>query len=228
MAGICEGLNVLEIGSGSVAAAMAGMVLADAGARVLKVEPPEGDRLRTAHPSGFLVWNRGKESVVADLRTDAGREQLKTLAAAADVVLEGFAPGTTDAWGVGPEQLRKLNPALVYCSFTGFGRSGPYSSLKGYDSLVAAKAGLWYRGSWGHREGPIMAPMPWGSYGAAMQGVAGVLGALMAREQTGRGQALEATLVAGLDALEYYVTTTVQLLAKRGEEPSADARSVMG
>src|SRR2546421_10660514 len=103
MAGICEGLNVLEIGSGSVAASMAGMVLADAGARVLKIEPPEGDRLRTANPSGFLVWNRGKESVVADLRSVAGQDRLLELAMRADVVLEGFAPGRTDGWGVGPE-----------------------------------------------------------------------------------------------------------------------------
>ena len=228
MSAICEGLNVVEIGAGSAAASMAGMVLADAGARVLKVEPPEGDRLREQLPSGFLVWNRGKESVVADLRTSEGRDQLKSLVAQADVVLEGFAPGTTEAWGVGPDELRKINPALVHCSFTGFGRSGPYAKLKGYDSLVAAKAGLWYRGAWGHREGPITSPVPWGSYGAAMQGIAGIVGALTVRDKTGRGQALDATLVAGLDALEYYVASSVQLMAKRGDEPSADLRTLTG
>src|SRR4051794_40716571 len=144
MAGICEGLNVIELGSGSAAASMAGMVLADAGARVIKVEPPEGDRLRATRPSGFLVWNRGKESVVADLRTDGGRAELRSLIADSDVVLEGFAPGTTDDWGLGPRQLLDVNQRLVHCSFTGFGRKGAYSKLKGYDSLVAAKAGLWY------------------------------------------------------------------------------------
>ena len=70
---ICEGLQVIEMGAGSIGASMAGMLLADNGARVLKVEPPEGDRLRGEHPAGFLVWNRGKESIVADLRTDEGR-----------------------------------------------------------------------------------------------------------------------------------------------------------
>lgn len=228
MGAICAGLNVVEIGAGSAAVSMAGMVLADAGARVMKVEPPEGDRLRTARPSGFLVWNRGKESVVADLRTEEGCAELRSLVAHADVVLEGFAPGTTDDWGIGPDELRNLNPRLVHCSFTGFGRTGPYAKLKGYDSLVAAKAGLWYRGAWGHRDGPITAPVAWGSYGAAMQGVAGILGALMVREKTGRGQILDATLIAGLDALEYYVATTVQLMAKRGDKPSADLRTLTG
>ncbi|MEI8241198.1 MAG: CoA transferase, partial [Actinomycetota bacterium] len=100
MADICAGLNVLELGSGSVAASMVGMVLADGGARVLKIESPDGDRLRTVNPSGFLVWNRGKESLVADLRTAAGQATLKELVAKADVVIEAFTPGTTTAWGI--------------------------------------------------------------------------------------------------------------------------------
>src|SRR5271155_3537722 len=121
MESICAGLNVLELGSGSVAASIAGVVLADAGARVVKVEPAEGDRLRTENPSGFLVWNRGKESLVADLRTTDGQRTLRELAPQADVVIEGFAPGTTDAWGVGAEELRAINPAFIHCSITGFG-----------------------------------------------------------------------------------------------------------
>lgn len=228
MVRILDGLNVLELGSGSGAASIAGVVLADAGARVIKVEPPDGDRLRTENPSGFLVWNRGKDSFVADLRTADGQAKLKELARTADVMIEGFAPGTTDGWGVGPDVLRALNPALIHLSITGFGKTGPYAALKSYDSLVAAKAGLWARGSWGHRDGPIMFPVPWASYGAAMQSVAGIIGALLVRERTGRGQALDATLVAGLDPIDYFVSTIVQLMAKKGEKPSADARSAMG
>jgi crotonobetainyl-CoA:carnitine CoA-transferase CaiB-like acyl-CoA transferase len=225
MGAICEGLNVLEMGAGSVAASMAGVILADAGARVVKVEPPDGDALRRVDPSGFLVWNRGKESLVADLRTTEGRERARELAAAADVVIEGFAPGTTDGWGIGPDTLRAANPALVHCSITGFGRTGEYASLKGYDSLVAAKVGLWARGSWGHRAGPMMYPVPWASFGAATQAVAGIVGALLVREHTGRGQAVDATLVGGLDPLEYFVGTIVQLAAKQGDAASADSRS---
>ena len=225
---IFEGLNVLELGSGSAAASMAGVILADAGARVIKVEPPDGDRLRTVNPSGFLVWNRGKDSLVADLRTTEGQECVKELVGAADVVIEGFAPGTTDVWGVGADVLRALNPALIHLSVTGFGKTGPYSGLKAYDSLVAAKAGLWARGSWGHRDGPIMFPVAWASYGAAMQSVAGIIGALLVREKTGRGQALDATLVAGLDPIDYFVSTIVQLMAKKGESTSGDSRSLTG
>src|SRR4051794_32515169 len=121
MAGICEGLNVIEPGSGSIAAPIAGVVPADPGARAGKVEPPDGAPLRTGNPSGFLVWNRGKDSVVADLRTPEGQQRLRDLVASADVVIEGFAPGTTDAWGIGPDALRAEHPALVHCSITGFG-----------------------------------------------------------------------------------------------------------
>src|SRR6266568_4811027 len=101
MALICDGLNVLELGSASMAASMVGMVLADNGARVVKVEPPEGDRLRTENPSGFLVWNRGKESVVLDLRTAEDQSSLRDMASRADVVVEAFSPGVADGWGVG-------------------------------------------------------------------------------------------------------------------------------
>ena len=111
MTAICAGLNVVEMGAGSIASSMAGMVFADAGARVIKVEPPEGDGLRELVPSGFLVWNRGKESLVADLRTSEGQQQVRDLAAAADVVIEAFSPGTTDGWGVGADALCAANPA---------------------------------------------------------------------------------------------------------------------
>ena len=228
MSEICAALKVVEMGAGSIAASMAGMVLADAGARVLKVEPPAGDRLRDEVPSGFLVWNRGKESVVADLRTPEGQERLRDLARAADVVIEAFSPGTTDSWGIAADVLCAANPALVHCSITGFGPVGPYANVKGYDPLVAAKVGLFARGGFGHRDGPIHYPVPWGSFGAGMQSVAGILGALMVREQTGRGQRLGATLVAGLDPVDYFVSTVAQLMVKRGEEPALDARTTIG
>src|ERR1700761_5960512 len=90
---ICQGLTVVECGAGSMVASLAGMMLADNGARVIKLEPPDGDRLRGSHPSAFAVWNRGKESVVADLRTAEGAGRLEELAQAADVVIDGFSPG---------------------------------------------------------------------------------------------------------------------------------------
>src|SRR5205807_80286 len=113
------------------------------------------------------------------------------LAASADVVIEGFAPDTTAGWGVGADALTALNPALVHCSITAFGRTGPYSGVKGLDGLVAAKMGLWALGAFGYREGPLTYPVPWASFGAAMQAVAGILGALLVRDETGRGQRLD-------------------------------------
>jgi crotonobetainyl-CoA:carnitine CoA-transferase CaiB-like acyl-CoA transferase len=228
MAAICERLNVIELGAGSPAASMAGMVLADAGARVLKVEPPEGDRLRAELESGFLVWNRGKESVVADLRTAAGQQQARDLAADADVAVVAFAPGTMERWHLGADALCASNPRLVHCSITAFGSDGPYSQLKGYDPLVCAKAGLFARGPWGHRDGPIHYPVAWPSFGAAMQSVAGILAALVVREETGRGQQIGSTLYAGLEPVDYFVATVAQLMVKRGEEPALDARAQIG
>src|SRR5215212_8781438 len=107
---VLEGLTVLEFGAGSQAAALAGVLLADNGARVIKVEPPEGDRLRTDAPSAHLVFNRGKESVVADLRTAEGREQARELAARADVLIAAFAPGVDERFGIDYASLREINP----------------------------------------------------------------------------------------------------------------------
>jgi crotonobetainyl-CoA:carnitine CoA-transferase CaiB-like acyl-CoA transferase len=227
MSGICDGIQVIEIGCGSGAAAITGMVLADAGARVIKLEPPEGDRLRAINPNGFLVWNRGKESLVADLRTDSGRQRLHDLAVDADVLIAGFAPGTTERWGVGADTLRSVNPALIHCSITAFGPTGPYAGVKGYDSLAAAKSGLWARGAFGHREGPLVYPVPWASFGSAMQALAGILGALLVRDKTGRGQRLDATLYAGLEPIDYFVSVIAQLMTKRGEKPTTDSRSAL-
>jgi crotonobetainyl-CoA:carnitine CoA-transferase CaiB-like acyl-CoA transferase len=214
MSSIGEGLNVVEMGCGSVAASILGMVLADAGARVIKVEPPEGDLLRSQNPSGFLVWNRGKESQVVDLRTSAGQATLQALSAGADIVIEAFGPGVARAWGVGAEALRAANPGLIYCDISGFGDKGPYRGLKAYDAVVAAKLGLWSRGAFSFRDGPLYRPVAWASFGAAMQAVAGVMGALLSRETTGLGCTVSANLASGLEPIDYFMATVLQLTAK--------------
>lgn len=211
---VCEGLQVLEMGAGSIGACFAGMLLADNGARVLKVEPPEGDRLRTQHPSGFLVWNRGKESRVAELRTQRGRDALWSLAARADVILEGFGAGVAEEWGIGYDDLKADNPGLVYCSVKGFGSTGPYAKLKSYEGVVAAKAGVYNMGDFGFRRGPIYFSAPLASIGAGHMAFAGTLAALTARERTARGQRLEATMLQGLNPLDYFGTMTWQHLQR--------------
>src|SRR6478735_609791 len=119
MSMICDGWTVLELGHGSVGASIAGMILADNGARVVKVEAPGGDRLRSEMPSGFQVWNRGKESLVADLSTDDGRTTVAEAAAHTDVLLAGCSAAQMLRWGLGYETLRAANPSLVHCSITG-------------------------------------------------------------------------------------------------------------
>ena len=198
------------MGAGSIGASFAGMMLADNGARVVKVEPPEGDRLRGQHRSGFLVWNRGKESLVADLRTDDGRARVRALAAEADVVIEGFRPGVTEGWGLGCEQLRATNAGLVHCSVSGFGAQGPYARFPAYEGIVAAKAGVYNLGPFGYRSGPIFVSAPLGSVGAGHMACSGILAALIARERTGRGQHVEATILQGFNPLDYFGTMTWQ------------------
>ena len=213
---ICTGINVAEVGSGSVAASLAGMMLADNGARVLKIEPPEGDVARTRSPSGFLVWNRGKESVVCDLRDADGRDSLRGLIRQTDVLLVGLDPCQMDKWQLGFDALREINPSLVYTSITGFGPRGPYARLKAYEGVVAAKVGLYSRGIFGPREGPVFSGNLIASSGAAHLAVSGTLAALMVRETTGRGQRIDTSLVQGLIAADYFGVYQAQL-AKRVE-----------
>jgi len=206
---ILEGLTVLEFGAGSHPASLAGVLLADNGARVVKVEPPEGDRLRSMSPSAFLVFNRGKESVVADLRTSEGRAKACALAASADVLIEGFAPGVAEEFGIGYDDLRALNPGLVYCSVNGFGSTGPYARLKAYEHVVQAKAGVFTLGAggmFGYRPGPIFVNAPIAGTGAGHLAASGIVAALVARERTGRGQRVEATLVQGITPSDYFGT----------------------
>lgn len=192
---ICDGLVVLELGVGR-ASAVAGMMLADNGARVLKLEQPQGDRLRSELPSAFLVWNRGKESVVLDLHESDGRAEAQRLAAVADVVIEGFEKGVAESFGVDYDSLCAHNPRLIHCSIKGFPAHSAYGALKGYDGIVAAKAGYYLKST--VRDGPAFSNFAEGSFGAAQFAVQGILAALIVRDRTGRGQRVESSLYQGL------------------------------
>lgn len=218
----CDGLLVLELGSGCIAGALCGMLLTDNGARVLKIEPPEGDRLRREMPAGFLVWCRGKESIVLDLRTAVGRDELLALAMSADVVIDGLAPGVTTRWGVNGRALRARNPRLVHCSITAFGNAGPYAAIKGYEAVVAAKSGLFTTSAYTGRDAsaePVFVNAPLASVGAGHLALGGVLAALTARETTGRGQRVDATLVQGLTPADYFGTMHWQVQLRWAENP---------
>ena len=142
-----EGLTVVAIEQ-AVAAPFASSRLADAGARVIKVERPEGDFARgyddvAKGQSSYFVWlNRGKESVTLDLMTDAGKAALEGLIAEADVLIQNLKPGAMAKLGFATERLRKDYPRLVTCSISGFGDGGPMANRKAYDLLIQAESGL--------------------------------------------------------------------------------------
>lgn len=212
---ICEGLMVVECGAGSMVPALTGMILADNGADVIKVEPPDGDRLRVSHPAGFAVWNRGKQSVAADLRTPEGAGQFRDLARVADVIIDGFSPGLMSSrWQAGYEELTELNPGLVYGSISAFASTGKFAHLKAYEGVVAAKAGLFHRGAAAYRSGPIYVNLPLASFGASQMLTSGILAALLVRERTGRGQRVEGSLWQGLNPYDYCGTVLYQYAAR--------------
>jgi len=228
MSTVLDGLHVLELGAGSLPAQVAGMLLADNGARVVKVEPPEGDRLRAGLPSGFLVWNRGKESLVADLRTPEGVADVRSWARQADVLVEGFAPGRLAAWGLDLAALRAENPRLVTASVSGFGPRGAYSGIKGYEGVVGAKVGVFTRGDFGYRDEPIFTGVPLAGMGAAHMLTSGVLAALVARERSGRGQHLDATMLQGLNPTDYFMSTHFQLAQRAGKASGINSAASPG
>jgi crotonobetainyl-CoA:carnitine CoA-transferase CaiB-like acyl-CoA transferase len=197
----CAGLTVVDFSQG-MAGPMATMVLADHGAEVVKVEPPGGDFARGT--PGFLMWNRGKRSVVLDLGTARDRDRARALVERADVVVESFRPGVATRLGVGYDAVAAANPAAVYCSITGFGRHDPRSRRPWYEALVAATAGRMVgldplSGAIPDqdRAAPIYTAAPIASYGAGQLALQGILGALLVRRRTGRGQWVETSLLAG-------------------------------
>ena len=196
MAGPCTGLTVLDFSLG-MPGALCTLVLADYGAEVIKVEPPEGDPFR--FQPAWISWNRGKKGITLDLASAEGRERAVQLAAEADVLVESFRPGDMADWGLGYDDLSKLFPRLVFCSITGFGQHGPLRRVKGYEGVVAARAGrmLNMEGQ-PNRDGPVYSAVQTGSWHASQAAVRGILGALRVRDLCGRGQWVQTSIVQAL------------------------------
>ena len=170
------------------------VILADLGADVIKIEPPTGDFARQMPVEMFRVANRNKRSLVLDLKNEQSREVIARLARWADVAVEGFRPGVVDRLGVGPQQLRAINPALVYCSLSGYGQTGPLRDEPGHDfNYMAASGALSFLGHWGdlrpQRSGLPVADLAGGSYAAIA-----ILAALLRRKTTGIGATLDLSL----------------------------------
>ncbi|MYB42560.1 MAG: hypothetical protein F4X76_10315 [Chloroflexi bacterium] len=197
----CSGLRVLDFTRG-MHGNLVSTILADYGAEVVKIEPPSGDPYRGRPAWGF--WNRGKGSRVLDLKSEAGRATARELVATADVLIENFRPGVMTRLGLGYEDARELNPALVYGSITGFGARGPWAHLKGYEGIVSALTGrmLEFSSLLPERGGPVFAAVPSASYGALHAALQGILAALHVRRQTNRGTHVETSLLQGTTAYD--------------------------
>ena len=196
MSGACDGLRVIDF-SFWMAGPLATMVLADNGAEVIKVEPPEGDPARDL--PAFQMWNRGKKGVVLDLKTEEGQERAAQLVSDADVVVTAFRPGVTERLGIAYEQVKKVNPSIIYAAISGYGETSRHRHLKGYEALVSAKAGrLMMFERIADRAGPGYAAVPCASFSTAMLTAQGILAALRRRRETGEGQKVSVSLLAAL------------------------------
>jgi crotonobetainyl-CoA:carnitine CoA-transferase CaiB-like acyl-CoA transferase len=179
------------------------LALADHGAEVIKIEPPDGDPGRKIGLADgpttvfFRNLNRGKKSVVLNLKEPRDRDRLLRLAATADVFVESFRPGVVERLGVSYAEVARANPAIVYCSINAFGRHGPYRDRPAHDLAVEALAGVLSM-TLGDDGRPALPGVPFADIAAGLQGLAGVLIALLKRQETGRGDYVE---VAMLDSL---------------------------
>ena len=178
------------------------MILADHGAEVIKVEPPQGDETRDWGPpfradgeaAYFQGVNRNKRSIGLDLSRDEGKAVLMRLLEGADVIAENFKPGTLEKWGLGyDEMLSQRFPRLVHCRITGFGADGPLGGFPGYDAVIQAMSGMMsVNGS--PESGPVRVGTPMVDMGTGLNAVIAILMALLERERSGRGQFLDLTL----------------------------------
>ncbi len=216
-----EGLKVIELAR-ILAGPWAGQTLADLGADVIKVESPAGDDTRRWGPpfieregdtsaAYFHACNRGKRSVRADFRTPEGRQLVRDLVADADVVIENFKVGGLAKYGLDYESLSRLNPALVYCSITGFGQDGPYAHRAGYDYIIQGMCGL--MSVTGDPQGqPQKVGVAVADIFTGLYATTAILAALHQRRQTGRGQHIDmalldaATAITANQAMNYLTT----------------------
>tara|TARA_B100001057_G_scaffold114423_1_gene112806 strand:- start:57 stop:1232 length:1176 start_codon:yes stop_codon:yes gene_type:complete len=220
------GLKVLELAR-VLAGPWAGQILADLGADVIKIESPEGDGTRQWGPpwierengereaAYYHAANRGKRSIVADFRNEEDLARVRELAASADVALENFKTGKLAKFGLDYDSLAKANPALVYCSITGFGQTGPRAREAGYDFVIQAMSG--FMALTGEPQGqPMKMGISISDLVCGLYAVIGIQAALAMRERTGRGQHVDMSL---LDCSVGLLASQAMHLLTTGENP---------
>lgn len=221
MAKALEDIRILDL-TRVIAGPFATTLLADLGARVIKVElPKRGDDGRYGFPTvdgvpvAFLALNRNKKGITLDIRKPEGGEILRRLVAEVDVVVENFAAGTMDRWGYGYEQLAAINPRLIYASLSGFGQTGPYARRNSYDIIAQAMGGL--MAMTGFPDGPPT--RGGGSLGDFIGGTflaVAILGAIHYRERSGKGQMVD---VSNMDAIFSMLDNWPTIHAMTGKLP---------
>jgi crotonobetainyl-CoA:carnitine CoA-transferase CaiB-like acyl-CoA transferase len=219
--GPLAGVRVLDF-TRVLAGPAASLALADMGAEVIKIEPPgTGDETRTFPPLRdgeshyFLSVNRGKKSIVVDLKSEAGVALVKDLAGKCDVVVENYRPGVMDRLGLGYEALAAVNPRLIYCAISGYGQTGPLKDNPSFDIVLQAMSGALSMN--GDPDGlPTKLGIPMGDLVGGINGPIAVISALYERERTGKGRFIDVSLMDGLIGLLGYIA---QLAFFTGKDP---------
>ena len=200
MSGPLSGLRVIELAH-IMAGPVCGLMLADMGADVVKVEKPNGDDTRRMVPpevngesAAFMMMNRNKRGVCLDLKSEAGRAALRLLLRRADVVIENYRRDTMEKLGLGYESLRADNPGLIYVAISGFGRTGPYADRGGFDLIAQGMSGLMSITGEGPGRPPVKVGAPVSDITAGILGAMGVCAALHHRAATGQGQMVDTSL----------------------------------
>lgn len=220
------GLKVLDL-TRVVSGPFCTMLLADFGADVIKVEAPNGDPTRVTGIVGegenpyFVNLNRNKRTITIDLKQERGKEILRRMAQASDVLVENFRPGVMDRLGLGYTALSVLNPALIYAAVTGFGKTGPYKDRPAFDFIAQAMSGFMSLN--GDRTMPYMrAGIPISDTIAGLYAAFGILTALRERDRTGRGQEVQTAMVDGLISMFAFASAayfgTGQLPPRNGND----------
>ena len=230
-----QGIKVIDL-THMLAGPYAGMVIADLGAEVVKVEPlSPGEMTRGLLQSDpnysfknfgayFLTLNRNKKSVSLDLKSDHGLNVFYDLVKSADVVLNNFSAGVVKKLKIDFDSLKSINPRIITCSITGFGETGPHSSRPAYDQIVQAySGGMSVTGP--DAETPTRAGIPIGDLGSGLYSVIGILSALLSREQTNMGQHIDMSLLDVQISLLTYMAT-MQTLSNIDPEPIGNAHFV--
>lgn len=198
--GPLSGMKVIELAH-IMAGPVCGLMLADMGADVIKVEKPDGDDTRRFLPpdiggesAAYMMMNRNKRGIALNLKTDEGLAVLKRMLEDADVVIENYRMGTMEKLGLGYEELRKINPGLIYCEISGFGRTGPYANRGGFDLIAQGMSGLMSITGEGPGRPPVKSGAPVSDITAGILGALGVAAAYVRKLQTGEGQKVDTSL----------------------------------